>query len=361
MGATVTTNKRAGAFSRPDGRLIYVLFEETYEKNCYPHTPNWHVTAFGPRNDVLQRIFMHARSCESGMLQSRAGTIRPESYIETWKQHLAKPAEILDSEIDLSIGESYRSPIPLSSVEAIRTLMESRGFGAQFGQIEAASLKVSLHADADLLLALYGESAPLSPWRALGHVHCSNRLLPVEHVRNMKADSMPRVRAYRLDENEVVVSINGSPLRRAGWDYNAVGSFLDLAYEYELHAPGWGKTAIPWYRALLRQAPQLPAEMQVFIQRDLEDEKVHGWRIETLNRVAVAAGVADADGNAPMEFCFQLHKLGGDEQRLYDLRSIPREQVLFEVTDEAKAEQAQQAPDAAEDWQRDLQLAFDLI
>lgn len=361
MGATVTTNKRAGAFRKPDGTVIYVLFEETYEKNCYPHTPQFSVAAFGPRNDVLQRIFQRASSCEGGMLKSRAGTIRPEAYIETWKQYLSKPGEIFDTEIELSIGDSYRSPIPLSSVDAIRSLMESRGYGAQFGEIEAGSLTVSLHADVDLLLTLYGQGGPLSPWRALGRVHCSKATLTVDAVRNVKAERMPRVRAFRLDENEVVVSINGSPLRRAGWDYNAVGSFLDLAYEHELQGPGWGKTAIPWYRALLPQAPQLPAETQVFIRRDLEDEKVRGWRIEALNRLAVAAGVADADGNAPMDFCFPLHKLGGDDQRLYDLRSIPGEQVFFEVKDETKAEPAQRAPDAAEDWQRDLQLAFELI
>lgn len=360
MGATITTNKRAGAFRKPDGTVIYVLFEQTYEKNCYPHTPNWNVTAFGPSKDVLQRIFQHASSCEGGMLQSRAGTIRPETYIETWKQHLSKPQEIFDTEIELSIGESYRSPIPLSSVEEIRTLMDSRGFGAHFGQIEASSLQVSLHADIDLLLALYGQSAPLFPWRALGHVHCSNRLLAVEPVRNVKAGSMPVVRAYRLDAHDVVVSINGSALRCAGWDYNAVGSFLDLAYEHELHTPGWGKSAIPWYRELLRLAPQLPDDTHVFIQRDLEGEKEHGWRSEAANRLAVAAGVADADGKAPMEFSFQFHMLSGDKQHLYDLRSIPREQALFEVHDEAKGDPVPQAQDAADDWQRDLQLAFEL-
>ncbi|WP_168788849.1 hypothetical protein [Paraburkholderia aromaticivorans] len=360
MGATVTTNKRAGAFKKADGTVVYVLFEESYEKNCYPHTPNWSVTAFGPRKDVLQRIFQHASSCEGGMLRSRAGTIRPETYVETWKQHLAKPQEIFDTEIELSVGESYRSPIPLSAVEEIRILMDSRGFGAQFGQIEASSLQVSLHADVDLLLALYGQSAPLFPWRALGHVHCSRQVLAVEPVRNVKADCMPRVRAYRLDKDDLVVSINGSPLRHAGWDYNAVGNFMDLAYEHELQTPGWGKVAIPWYRELLRQAPRLPDDTHISIQRDPEDGKEHGWRIETLNRLAAAAGVVGAEGEAPMEFSFQFHKLHGDEQRLYDLRSLPREQVLFEVHDEGKVDPVSQAQDAADDWQRDLQLAFEL-
>lgn len=61
-----------------------------------------------------------------------------------------------------------------------------------------------------------------------------------------------------------------------------------------------------------------------------------------------------------MEFSFQFHKLHGDEQRLYDLRSLPREQVLFEVHDEGKVDPVSQAQDAADDWQRDLQLAFEL-
>ena len=36
MGATVITGKRAAAFHKTDGELVYVLFERTYEKNVYP-------------------------------------------------------------------------------------------------------------------------------------------------------------------------------------------------------------------------------------------------------------------------------------------------------------------------------------
>ena len=36
MGATVTVDKRAYAF-RSGEKVIYVLFESAYEKNCYPH------------------------------------------------------------------------------------------------------------------------------------------------------------------------------------------------------------------------------------------------------------------------------------------------------------------------------------
>lgn len=365
MSTTITTNKQAAAFRKSDGQVIYLISEQTYESNVYPHTPRWSVTAFGTRNDVLRRIFQHARSCEGGMLASRAGSIRPENYIETWKQHLAKPFELHDQNFKLSIGDCYRSPIPLPCVDEIRTLMETRGYGAQFAQIEAGSLVVSLFADIDLLLLLFGQEAPLSPWRAFdGELRCSSQILAVEPVRNVKAERLPRVRAYRLDAHEVVVSINGAPLRLDGWEYNSVGNFIDVVYERELVSPGWGKTALPWYRELLRDAPTLPGDTHVFIQRDLEDEKQHGWRVETVNRVAVAAGVADENGQAPIAFGFELHLLGDDEQRLYDLRSIPKQQVFFDVPVEpvnasAQATDAEQGKVA--DWEHDLQLGLELI
>jgi len=47
MGATVTTGKRAAAFTAPSGQNIYVLFEQTYEKNCTPHSPHWNCILFG--------------------------------------------------------------------------------------------------------------------------------------------------------------------------------------------------------------------------------------------------------------------------------------------------------------------------
>ena len=38
MGATVTCGVLAGAFAHSTGQTFYVLFENTYETNCYPHT-----------------------------------------------------------------------------------------------------------------------------------------------------------------------------------------------------------------------------------------------------------------------------------------------------------------------------------
>ena len=40
MGSTVSTGKLAAAFKATSGKIMYVLFEETYEANCYPRTPS---------------------------------------------------------------------------------------------------------------------------------------------------------------------------------------------------------------------------------------------------------------------------------------------------------------------------------
>lgn len=79
MGATVTTGKRAAAFKAPSGQNFYVLFEETYEKNCTPHTPHWNCILFGDLIAAMERIFRHASACEGGMLQGRGGSITPRT------------------------------------------------------------------------------------------------------------------------------------------------------------------------------------------------------------------------------------------------------------------------------------------
>ncbi len=91
MGATVTVGKKVAAFKANNGKVGYVLFEETYEKNCYPHTPHWSCVGLGYLDDVMTRIFARASSCEGGSLQGRGGYITPEGYISGWLNELAEP------------------------------------------------------------------------------------------------------------------------------------------------------------------------------------------------------------------------------------------------------------------------------
>ena len=57
MGSTVTTGRMAAAFRAKSGTVIYCLYEQTYEKNCYPHIPHWSVIYIGEaRGRVLQSL-----------------------------------------------------------------------------------------------------------------------------------------------------------------------------------------------------------------------------------------------------------------------------------------------------------------
>ena len=105
MGATVTTGKLAAAFQAPSGQNIYILFEETYEKNCTPHNPHWSCILFGDLSAAVERIFGHASACEGGMLQGRGGSITPEGYIRGWLKELASPVVFPKETVALKIGK----------------------------------------------------------------------------------------------------------------------------------------------------------------------------------------------------------------------------------------------------------------
>ena len=94
MSSTITRSKDVGAFYDRDHRVVYACFEETYESNVYPHSPSWSCIAIGHIEDVLERIFHRASSCEGGMLRSRTGNLTPEGYIGSWLDKLAAPFAI---------------------------------------------------------------------------------------------------------------------------------------------------------------------------------------------------------------------------------------------------------------------------
>lgn len=94
MGATVTCNKKVGILTHDDGQHSFVLFEETYEKNCYPHTPHWSAIYIGGIAGAIRRIYSDAASCADGILQSRSGAIEPQHYIKDWMRELLHPVEV---------------------------------------------------------------------------------------------------------------------------------------------------------------------------------------------------------------------------------------------------------------------------
>ena len=122
MGATVTTGKRAHAFLSNEGAPIFILEEQTYEKNCYPHAPKWSVAAFGAYQDVMRHVFRYASVTDGGMLQGRSGWIGSEGYIKSWRDAIANADLDRNHEepatVNLYVGTSWTAPIEKGSNES---------------------------------------------------------------------------------------------------------------------------------------------------------------------------------------------------------------------------------------------------
>ncbi|RQQ77933.1 hypothetical protein DF134_36385 [Burkholderia stagnalis] len=203
MGATVTTGKCAAAFRSNEGDLLYILFERHYEKNCYPHTPKWSAFAFGTRNEVLRRAFIGASDCCGGMLQSPRGEIKPENYIESWKQELNRPVQMPDIVVNLKFEDSWRATLPASAREEVRAMLEKAGFASQFDTIARDGLNATLYGDTALLRSLFGVDAGMSPWRVFSHNNVGTLPIEVPATRNVavKDADIPVVRCFAIDSN----------------------------------------------------------------------------------------------------------------------------------------------------------------
>ena len=61
MGATIVVDQEAAAF-KPEGALhtVWCLFEKLYDKNTYPHHPEWNCVAIGRLDTALARVFESA-------------------------------------------------------------------------------------------------------------------------------------------------------------------------------------------------------------------------------------------------------------------------------------------------------------
>jgi hypothetical protein len=340
MGATVLTGKKAGAFQTADGEWMFALFERTYEKNCYPHIDQWSAIAFGRYADVTRRVFRHASSCEGGMLQSRAGYIKPENYIATWRSLLAKPFRLPDQTIRLDVSKSFGAAIPEASLDDVRGSLTAAGFAERVDEVVGGQAEVSLHGDAALLETIYGESGALSAWRVLPEHDCTSVLVAADLNLPARAPSalerMPAVRCYKIDDENRLVSFDGKPWENAGWQYSAIGSFItDVAYRLEMEAPGFAKAAIPAYRELMGNAAPLPPETVIDVTR--LPEGLEDYCARVADELAGYLGLADGEGRAPERFSFRFGDVPSEPRgsAMYKLCNLRSQQVTWTVPDEA--------------------------
>lgn len=264
MGATVVISKAVGGFRNPKtAEVIYLLFEETYDKRTDPHLPSWECRAVGTFDQVFKQVFASAAACEGGGLQIRSGTTKPESYLKSWRTCFSEPFQMDDLDIELKLGGgAFEDPIPDTHIETAMATLEQIGRTDVVAALRTGSVTVSLHRDVDIITALYGVDTRLPIWKVVrnknGLGYADATLAPTLLKRNV---ATPSVTAFALDAENVVVSINGGPLKNMGWRYSAVGKYmLEVVYPIEMQSSLSAYKLIRQFRETCDNASELSGD-----------------------------------------------------------------------------------------------------
>ena len=254
MGATIAVDQEAAAF-KPEGasHTVWCLFEKLYDKNTYPHHPEWSCVAIGRLDTALARVFESASYCEGGMNQSRSGHIRPETYIERWLNAMKNPIVMPDIEVPLEL--------PF-------------GKGESPGRERGESVRVSLHRNAELVAATHAER----PWRGIPS-HIVTAIVGMNprsaelgyrpphataaQVRYALATA-PRPEMRRIDTHTRIERVDGV-WKEVGWPYSIVGAYVRGLWQQEIETPGVYKRLIGEYRKVVEAAPAVPAGTAVVV------------------------------------------------------------------------------------------------
>ena len=271
MGSTVSTEKHVSALKTSDGRIAYFLYESTYEKNCYPHTPSWSCVGAGYLAEVFTRLMCLASCCEGGMLQTRSGSITPEGYLKGWFKAMAEPSLQPNREVTLAFGDQFSSKLPISKTDIVLAALERLGRLDAIAALRCGDFDINLQDDFDIVNALCGNGG-VAPWRIIGcgsprHFTRAPDLAYLPVAAKAPALALPIARRGGDGDNILIQGADGSFYAK-GWAYSIVGRFVEAYGPTEQLYPGSYKAAFPAYRAAVRGARQAPTTALITISLD---------------------------------------------------------------------------------------------
>ena len=331
MGSTVTTGKMAAAFRMTQGRTCFVLFERVHETNVSPRIPEWQCGFIGTAHAAVRQIFDWASSCEGGMLRGRDGYIKPENYIAAWLRELANPLIMPDRPIRLYASESWSAPLPSDNEELLGRI-EAQGREDFAQTIRAGQVaELSLHAHADLLLALYGQEQTgprtLQAWRILkGHdrPHDPERDPSLGYAPEAAPVKIaPPPQAIRINEHDRLLKDADGRWVNKGWPYSIIGQRISAMSDQEIETPGYYRRAIPLLREAIETAPWPPEGTIARLDRSACQTK------RDLEQFDYSAGRASLD--IPEDGC----ALPWSKEIGAALASFPNEAVTWEAAAQA--------------------------
>jgi len=335
MGSTVSTGKLAAAFKSTSGKTMYVLFEETYESNCYPRTPRWNSYMIGELTAVMRHVFRAAASCEGGMLKGASGRdITPEGYIASWLKELENPVQMVDQEFELYATNNYMAPIPTENLKWAMHAMTNIGRENDAAKLENGErLIVSLYDDAELLAAIFDgihfgashiiKTAPSAQYSfrdsSLGYAPAKSKVVSI---------NTPHFMLVR-EGHSYLATQDKSGDWRGDASHSFMNSFIANLWQDELAEPLTYRGKIKAYREAMKTAPVMPSDAKLVIDTQAITERYHRDSVDW-----VLANISHTVKGK------EIHvELPEDYSALYRVATLSEKFTRYAFTDNAPAQQ----------------------
>lgn len=109
MSNSIITNYAVATVdAKVDGKFVYFLFTEGYEKNVFPHDPSWCIRTIGDYDTCWKFIINSAAYCEDGCYETKSGrTISPTSYVDSWRNAFRNVGRIAETDFKIKFGSGF--------------------------------------------------------------------------------------------------------------------------------------------------------------------------------------------------------------------------------------------------------------
>jgi hypothetical protein len=286
MGATIFTNQAVNVLQTASGPG-FLLFEETYEQNCYPHTPRWGCVGIGRRDNVLRSIFNGAASTESGLFRPRSGATTAEAYIPRWDRALKNALSIQSRQIRVGkhtmpmprVGETLFPPMR-DEVDGPFDPSQAKDWD------DGKPITLDLESDFDTIVWLW-RTKRLSLWKVFKSPDLNGNALDMSGEIFYPAASKKQHRQLpefvRLfDSDSQLYLKDGTLLVAFGNDYEVMGNYVSGYAETEIWRPGHWKSNLRAYRKHIDSSPVLD---QSLVLSALVPMNCQPWQLEWITRV----------------------------------------------------------------------------
>lgn len=291
MGSTYSVNKQAAATVAPNGTIFFALFEQTYESNCFPQTPNWCAIYFGTAEACMERIISHATACEGGMLKEKGGNTTPSAYIKHWREALANPVSLRRGVVSAEFGKGIYT-IDDDKRSAIEVIL------AKHGHPGVVDNKVSIDIGEKPELLQEIIDARTSTWKFIDRTDVRHESAKdwAAYSPTLCSAEVPEFDVFYIQERpnydrEHWVRLDGQVLGM-GWSYNVIGRLIErFGKPAEKANPGSVESVIKAIRAKVKVAVPFPMDQRIRVEGERAEEP---FRARAFEEFAAKLGMAGA-------------------------------------------------------------------